>query len=309
MTLSHNQQHVRASQTTWTASDGAARCWNGWMGRQERNHISRPAGRRRTMGISRHRSHITLTDVVAWTILILLTLCVTADAGAEGEPYVRRSRRGRHGQVEEILLDRSAPPETLSVRLRRRQDLFETPPTSTTSISLQRPSFDPTATRLTSVAVSLTTRDSSTSSTATSSGSDSTTSSSTPVVDSPLPKPFDSGFGTNYTQQSCPSFLRSLASNETFTSCLPFSLLLQVSMIEHSLKTPWADRLSRIPFPFFTPPVNIIPSLKPWTQRATSSFRPVAPSWRPLLAIYSMTKTAVKTIVDKIRSWGRPTTV
>lgn len=243
MTLSHNQPHVRASQTARAASDGAAGCWNGWKGRQEQNHISRPAGRRRTMGTSVHRPHITLTDVVAWTVLILLALCVTADAGTEGGQYVRRSRRGRHGQAEEILFDRSAPPEIPSVRLRRRQDLFESPPTSTissgvekTSTSLQRPSFDPTAFRLTGVAVSLTTRDSSTSSTATSSGSDSTTSSSTPVVDSPLPKPFDSGFGTNYTQQSCPSFLRSLASNETFTSCLPFSILLQVRMIDHSGK-------------------------------------------------------------------------
>ena len=44
-----------------------------------------------------------------------------------------------------------------------------------------------------------------------------------------LPKPFDGGLGTNYTQPSCPTFLKSMISNDTFTSCLPFSLLLQVS--------------------------------------------------------------------------------
>ena len=43
-----------------------------------------------------------------------------------------------------------------------------------------------------------------------------------------LPRAFDSGFGTNYTQPSCPTFLRSMVNNETFISCVPFSLLLQV---------------------------------------------------------------------------------
>lgn len=43
-----------------------------------------------------------------------------------------------------------------------------------------------------------------------------------------LPSAFDRGFGNNYTQPSCPTFLRSMVSNETFISCVPFSLLLQV---------------------------------------------------------------------------------
>ncbi|KAM0796163.1 hypothetical protein BDR22DRAFT_893502 [Usnea florida] len=45
-----------------------------------------------------------------------------------------------------------------------------------------------------------------------------------------LPKAFDGGFGTNYTQPSCPTFLRSMIDNATFASCVPFSLLLQNSM-------------------------------------------------------------------------------
>lgn len=239
MTLSHSQQHVRDSQTTRVARDGAAGCWNGWMSRQEQNHISRPAGRRWAVGFSRRRPHFTCTQVVIWTVLILSTLCVTADAVYEEEQHFRRPRPARHVQVEEILFDHSAPPEIPSANLRKRQDLFESPPASTTTYeegktttSLQRPSFDATATPLASVVVSISTRDSSTSSTATLSGSDSSTSSSPPVLESPLPTPFDSGFGTNYTQQSCPTFLRSVARNETFTSCLPFSILLQVSMIE-----------------------------------------------------------------------------
>lgn len=239
MTLSHSQQHVRASQTTRVARDGAAGCWNGWMSRQEQNHISRPAGRRWAVGISLRSPHVTLTQVVIWTVCILSTLFVTADAAYEEEQHFRRPRPARHVQVEEILFDHSAPPEIPSAYLRKRQDLFESPPASSTThaegkttTSLQRPSFDATATPLTSVVVTISTRDLSASSTATLSGSDPSTSSSPPVLDSPLPTPFDSGFGTNYTQQSCPTFLRSVARNETFTSCLPFSILLQVSRIE-----------------------------------------------------------------------------
>lgn len=214
------------------------------MSRQEQNHISRPAGRRRAMGINRGRRHITLAYVVIATIVFLSTLCGAADAAYQGGVPVRRSRHGRLEQAEEILLDRSAPPEIPSAHLQRRQIPVESPAASTTtdppekkSTSLLRPNFDATATPLAGVTVPVSTRDSSASSTATSSGSDSTTSSSPPVSDSPLPKAFDSGFGTNYTQQSCPSFLRSLAGNETFTSCSPFSLLLQVSMIDSWLKT------------------------------------------------------------------------
>ena len=54
----------------------------------------------------------------------------------------------------------------------------------------------------------------------------STSDSSTPTIS--LPRAFDGGFGTNYTQPSCPTFLRSMVNNDTFISCVPFSLLLQV---------------------------------------------------------------------------------
>lgn len=68
------------------------------------------------------------------------------------------------------------------------------------------------------------------------SASSSTASESTPSsiesapVDSssPLPTPFDGGLGKNYTQPSCPAFLKNMINNDTFVPCLPFSLLLQV---------------------------------------------------------------------------------
>jgi hypothetical protein len=45
-----------------------------------------------------------------------------------------------------------------------------------------------------------------------------------------LPRPFDSSIGNNFTQPSCPQFFNSFLSNTTFQECLPFSMLLQVSM-------------------------------------------------------------------------------
>ncbi|KAL8972067.1 MAG: hypothetical protein Q9183_000739 [Haloplaca sp. 2 TL-2023] len=51
-----------------------------------------------------------------------------------------------------------------------------------------------------------------------------------PGSTSTLPRPFDTGLGNNYTQPNCPVFINSFIRNETFTSCLPFSLLLQNSM-------------------------------------------------------------------------------
>ncbi|KAL8869395.1 MAG: hypothetical protein Q9174_004300 [Haloplaca sp. 1 TL-2023] len=70
-----------------------------------------------------------------------------------------------------------------------------------------------------------------------SSGQSSPTSSAEPtsIVTAPgsassLPRPFDTGLGNNYTQPNCPVFINSFLRNETFTSCLPFSLLLQNSM-------------------------------------------------------------------------------
>ncbi len=44
---------------------------------------------------------------------------------------------------------------------------------------------------------------------------------------SPLPSPFDTNLGNNFTS-SCQEFFKSVLNNGTFKACLPFSLLLQV---------------------------------------------------------------------------------
>ncbi|KAL8744364.1 MAG: hypothetical protein Q9190_003378 [Brigantiaea leucoxantha] len=48
-------------------------------------------------------------------------------------------------------------------------------------------------------------------------------------VSEDLPTPLDSGLGNNYTQPNCPVFVQSMLDNSTFSSCMPLSLLLQVS--------------------------------------------------------------------------------
>jgi len=55
---------------------------------------------------------------------------------------------------------------------------------------------------------------------------------------SPLPMPFDSSLGNNFTTQSCPNFITGFLSNDTFKACLPFSLLLEVSLFNLSPPVP-----------------------------------------------------------------------
>ena len=71
------------------------------------------------------------------------------------------------------------------------------------------------------------------SSSASTTSSSSTSAQPTDIVTAPgagsdLPRPFDTGLGNNYTQESCSIFMNNFLRNDTFASCLPFSLLLQV---------------------------------------------------------------------------------
>lgn len=49
-------------------------------------------------------------------------------------------------------------------------------------------------------------------------------------LNSPLPVPFDTSLGSNFTDSACPNYFSSFLSDETFQTCLPISLLLQNSM-------------------------------------------------------------------------------
>ncbi|KAK2765402.1 hypothetical protein FQN54_008248 [Arachnomyces sp. PD_36] len=48
--------------------------------------------------------------------------------------------------------------------------------------------------------------------------------------DSPLPEPFDSNIGTNFTTPNCPKFLEDFRKNSTFLDCHPMSLLIKNSL-------------------------------------------------------------------------------
>lgn len=49
------------------------------------------------------------------------------------------------------------------------------------------------------------------------------------IITTPLPSPFDTSLGSNFTSQSCPDFFAAFLGNATFRSCVPISLLLQNS--------------------------------------------------------------------------------
>lgn len=140
--------------------------------------------------LSMHNIPLSLTQIFLFTSMILAVLCMPTEA-AERPGSQSRAVKG-HFVDGRIMFDHNAAPHPA---LHRRDDPASTDTASTT----------------TAPEAAVTTSDSDPSTTTTS-----------------LPRAFDGGFGTNYTQPSCPTFLRSMVNNDTFISCVPFSLLLQV---------------------------------------------------------------------------------
>lgn len=66
---------------------------------------------------------------------------------------------------------------------------------------------------------------------------------------SPLPNPFDTSLGNNFTSQGCPDFITSFLNNATFKACLPFSLLLEVRSLSLPFSPPIPYSLFSISFP------------------------------------------------------------
>ncbi|KAG8526850.1 uncharacterized protein KY384_008279 [Bacidia gigantensis] len=86
-----------------------------------------------------------------------------------------------------------------------------------------------------------------------------------------LPKAFDGGLGTNYTQPACVEFLKDLIRNDTVNSCLPVSLFLQNSQ---SFFT--ASRLSSTLDPVISASCYVVPQacaavMANWALRMRSS--------------------------------------
>lgn len=184
--------------------------------RREQNHISRPAGRRRNRGIGFRYLQLSFYALLCALLLILSARGAAADTTVQPRQHGPSARNLGATQEEEILLDHSPQPMTPYGNIGKRQDLFNSLQPTSGGSSTRRLSFGATATAIPS----------------SSSASSSSPTASAPTPESTtttLPKPFDGGFGTNYTQLSCPTFLKAFSTNATFISCLPFSLLLQVS--------------------------------------------------------------------------------
>ena len=144
-----------------------------------------------------------------FTLLILSLLCLSTEAAHQQRSGTWKLRGEVIERIEDLSFNLEAVPE---LRLHRRQPDSTIPEAST----IAAPTSNNGA--------------SNTDVTPTSSGPATSILSAAPTnTNSPLPKPLDGGIGTNFTQPSCPTFLNAMISNQTFTSCLPFSLLLQVS--------------------------------------------------------------------------------
>jgi len=148
---------------------------------------------------------------------LLLFIRGTEAAGLKGDR--QRSALEKPSEREAQLVDPNAPSES-RMRLEQR-DVF----TSTVIVTTTR--------------ALLPSRVLGISSTANAHGSGSATvvaapSTSSSVTDpdsssnSPLPQPFDTSLGNNFTNTACPNFFDSFLSDANFQQCYPFSLLLQV---------------------------------------------------------------------------------
>ena len=138
---------------------------------------------------SMHRVPLSLTTILLSIVMTLSVVCKPTEAAYDPGSQSRAVKS--HFVDARIMFDRNLAPQP---ELRRRDDQASTgaaSATTTSEVAVSSPSSDATTTTT-------------------------------------LPKAFDGGLGTNYTQPSCPTFLRSMINNATFASCVPFSLLLQV---------------------------------------------------------------------------------
>ena len=297
-------------------------------------------GRRRTWRLCAASS-----QWLVWALVMISMLSAGAQASTRntgrkrfgsflrsGEPVWDLDTTSSLGNVpKEIVFDRSPVPGA-ELRLYRRQggDIFESVKSSpkaaaTVSTSTdQKPVFSNAATAVPSSASSdgsavTPVAHSRTSSQTSSSSSDSSSSSpsETGIMMAPgtstgdLPKVFDGGLGSNYTEQSCLSFLQSMISNQTFSDCLPLSLLLQVILAIHSdfitsdLQT--NSDLARTPCPSSPPPNRCALYPEPSMLPVTSTALPAPPSCPPSPPPCAPMPNVAPITVSKIPWCDRPT--
>ncbi|KAL8834214.1 MAG: hypothetical protein Q9170_003871 [Blastenia crenularia] len=193
---------------------------------------------------------LTSLQVIICSVLVLSTLCVPASAT---RLYDGR-RRPRYGKVAsaspkleyiepelelfkpgDIVYDRRYPVVAIHNDLYKRQGAADMDQTSKRSGSAKTTSqkqlrFSSTSTASPAAFTTASLPDSKTTSASSFAAQPTGLVTAPGTSSSSLPRPFDTGLGNNYTQPNCPIFLNNLLRNDTFVSCLPFSLLLQNSM-------------------------------------------------------------------------------
>jgi hypothetical protein len=182
------------------------------------------------------------TNLVLLILILTFTLLTPTLARDMEVPYKeynsplfdQLARRG------EIAVDRRAPPPRPGIKQRQDNgDPFGSAaaplatPTSRTEESAAASSTDTDSAPIiqtTLVVTPTTTTIASGSVTSTGNATVSiATASSSPGPASPLPSPFDTSLGSNFTSQACPGFFDDFLRNATFKECHPTSLLLQNS--------------------------------------------------------------------------------
>lgn len=173
------------------------------------NVMHRPVCRHGNVSI---RGKIGSAQTLLCILLLLIIGCCAADAVGEVVPAqgkLLQSTLERLARKGEIVVDRRPSPHV--AQLQRRQ-VSSTSDRSTSTSADSTPTLSPSTTL---------------------SGSDSSTSPTLTTdqdadTNSPLPSPFDTNLGNNFTSNSCPDFFKKFLASSEFQSCLPFSLLLQV---------------------------------------------------------------------------------
>ena len=178
---------------------------------------------------------ISITTFMTLMIMLLFTTRPTCaqvmelDAGIyESRFYQELALRG------EIYVDRRQPPSRQGLNLERRQIGDTVVPTTVASTSTSTSPTSTSSSHHSTITSANTLAANSEISTETEKqsatlGVSTSTAPTVTVITTPLPTPFDTSLGSNFTSSSCPSFFSTFLANGTFQSCVPVSLLLQNS--------------------------------------------------------------------------------
>jgi hypothetical protein len=190
----------------------------------------------------RRRCQLTYSTYIAFILLITIASLMPTLAHDARVPYQeydsplfqRLARRG------EIAIDRRDPPSRRRIKHRQEEGglvgstavPLATPTSETADLTAASSAeIDSTISIQTTLVVtpSRTITESASATPASNATASLETASSSSAASTPLPSPFDTSLGSNFTSQACPDFFNAFLNNATFEDCRPTSLLLQNS--------------------------------------------------------------------------------